>query len=536
VRPTSSSTTRRTRRSSWTRVAPSCAPPFDDSRKGDQPCTGFLNPAGRCSALAAALAAIAIPALALAGSGSDPVASYTGCLTSTGDIVDVAVGSAPLGGACASGQTQVLLSGGDVTSVLTPSTGRLTGGTDNGDANISLQGTYKLPQGCVGGQVAKFKQGILFGAPPSWECGNDNVVDRSAPRATTKFLLDSSDGAYGSITIGADGFGLISYWDAATGALKVAHCSNLVCSSATKTTIASARPGGTSATIGADGLGLISYWDAATGALKVAHCANVACSSAATYVIDTPASFVVGQNSSITIGADGLGLISYYDAANDDLKVAHCSNVACSSATTTTLDSVGDIGAASSITLGADGLGLISYDDRTNGDLKVAHCGDAVCSSAKATIARVDSLGTVGATSSLAIGADGLALISYEDSTNLALKVVHCGDAVCSSPTAIKTTIGGSHSGDWSSVTIGPDGLGLIGYRANGALSVAHCANVICSRATTSTVDGTSSSYMSITIGSDGLGLIGYLSSAATTSLKVAHCSNAFCVSYLRRR
>jgi len=30
---------------------------------------------------------------------------------------------------------------------------------------------------------------------------------------------------------------------------------------------------------------------------------------------------------SITIGADGLGLISYYDVTNADLKVAHLSNV-----------------------------------------------------------------------------------------------------------------------------------------------------------------------------------------------------------------
>jgi hypothetical protein len=30
------------------------------------------------------------------------------------------------------------------------------------------------------------------------------------------------------------------------------------------------------------------------------------------------------------VGADGLGLISYYDSGNGDLKVAHCSNRACS--------------------------------------------------------------------------------------------------------------------------------------------------------------------------------------------------------------
>ena len=87
----------------------------------------------------------------------------------------------------------------------------------------------------------------------------------------------------------------------------------------------------------------------------------------------------VGQFTSVTLGADGLGLISYYDATNGNLKVAHCSNRACSSATLTTLDDTGDVGHYTSVTLGADGFGLISYYDATNGNLKVAHCSDRSC-------------------------------------------------------------------------------------------------------------------------------------------------------------
>jgi hypothetical protein len=46
---------------------------------------------------------------------------------------------------------------------------------------------------------------------------------------------------------------------------------------------------------------------------------------------------------------------------------------------TQTLDSAGNVGAYTSVTVGADGLGLISYYDVTNGDLKVAHCANALC-------------------------------------------------------------------------------------------------------------------------------------------------------------
>ena len=45
----------------------------------------------------------------------------------------------------------------------------------------------------------------------------------------------------------------------------------------------------------------------------------------------------------------------------------------------TTLDGSGNVGQYSSVTIGTDGLALISYYDATNGDLKVAHCSDLFC-------------------------------------------------------------------------------------------------------------------------------------------------------------
>ena len=130
---------------------------------------------------------------------------------------------------------------------------------------------------------------------------------------------------------------------------------------------------------------------------------------------------------SITIGADGLPVISYYDATNLDLKVAHCSDLACSSAALKTLDSAGDVG--TSITIGADGLPVISYFDATNHDLKVAHCSDLTCSSA--ALKTLDSAGDVGYYTSITIGADGLPVTSYYDYTNRDLKVARCANAFC---------------------------------------------------------------------------------------------------------
>ena len=44
-----------------------------------------------------------------------------------------------------------------------------------------------------------------------------------------------------------------------------------------------------------------------------------------------------------------------------------------------TLDSASNVGRYSSVTIGVDGLPLISYYDLTNSALKVAHCANRFC-------------------------------------------------------------------------------------------------------------------------------------------------------------
>jgi len=117
----------------------------------------------------------------------------------------------------------------------------------------------------------------------------------------------------------------------------------------------------------------------------------------------------VGLHASIALGADGLGLVSYRDGTNGDLKVAHCNNAVCSSATLSTLDSTGTVGVYTSVAIGVDGLALISYYGQTNGDLKVAHCANVLCTTAN--VSSLDVAGDVGSYSSVAIGTDGLGLI-----------------------------------------------------------------------------------------------------------------------------
>ena len=213
----------------------------------------------------------------------------------------------------------------------------------------------------------------------------------------------------------------------------------------------------------------------------------------------------VGSHSSVAIGADGLGLISYYDATNTALKVAHCSNVECTAATLTTLDDAGDIGEYTSIAIGGDGLGLISYYDRGNGNLKTAHCTNTLCTAAN--IRTVDAApGDVGRYTSIIKGSDGLGLIGYIVGDGVGLKVAHCQDADCNGATITTIPGAGGRTIDW---IIGNDGLGLFVHNANGVVRAVHCSNLDCSAATINSL--ANGIAVSMTSGASGLGFVSYL-------------------------
>ena len=350
-------------------------------------------------------------------------------------------------------------------------------------------------------------------------------------------------GQYTSLAIGNDGLPVISYYDFGAGALKVAKCANAACTGTAIITTVDGSPNNvgrhTSLAIGSDGRPVISYQDATTAALMVAKCGNAACTGPATITtVDDPPLNSVGTFSSIAIGSDSLPVISYLDGTAGALKVAKCANAACTgTATITTVDDQGanNVGLYSSLAIGGDGLPVISYHDATADTLKVAKCVTVDCSGS-ATITTVDDTGTsVGSFTSIAIGNDGLPVISYQDAPSAWLKVAQCANVDCTGTATITTVdIGPNDVGDYTSIAIGSDGLPVISYRdyQPRALKVAKCANAACSgTATITTVDNPANDvgeYTSLAIGSDGLPVISYWDETAG-ALKVAKCGTRTC-------
>ncbi len=397
------------------------------------------------------------------------------------------------------------------------------------------------PQGAQGIQGLRGFKGVTGPAGPQGTTGVQGLVGPpggfgllNLGRATVSRVSLDAGGAHSSSSAGPDGFPLVAVFDDSSKSLVVVHCNDAACSTKSSSTVdASAADVGRypSLTIGSDGLGLVSYVDATNGNFKAAHCANPACTASTTAPVVSSGT-VVQDYTSATVGLDGFGLIAYVD--NGQLRVAHCSNLACSAATSNPIDSTTT--AYASLATGADGLPLVSYFDSANADLKVAHCADAFCASVNATT--LDSTGTVGLYTSLTVGSDGLGLISYR-SVSGGLDVAHCSNLACS--TATTQSVDAGIKGEYSSITLGVDGLGVISYYdgAGGTqdLKVAHCADVLCDVATSVAVDtpGQVGWSTSITVGADGLPFVSYRD-VGGGQVKGLHCPNVFCVPYLRRR
>jgi hypothetical protein len=348
---------------------------------------------------------------------------------------------------------------------------------DNVAATATIQGsqvTGTLSGATISGGTLTQLQGQFLG-----------VLQPASVATNVLTTVDSAGlvGQYASIAIGADALPVVAYFDAINGDLKVAKCANAACTgeSTLSAVDAAANVGRfASIAIGADAHPLIAYSDGA-GDLKVAKCVNAACTGGTSTLTTVDSGGNVGHYPSIAIGADALPVIAYQDAGNGDLKVAKCTDAACTASTLSTVaDAVGDV--RSSIAIGADGLPVIAYYDGNGFELKVAKCIDAGCEG-EITPSTVDTTVTVGFYNSIAIGADGLPVIAYNDISNSDLKVAKCANAACTTGTsALSTVDAAGNVGFFASIAIGADGLPVIAYQGGigGNLKVAKCANVFC--------------------------------------------------------
>ncbi len=384
------------------------------------------------------------------------------------------------------------------------------------EASVANLGQSLGSLNCATSQVARWDG-------TKWVCNTVGVATRYGIDSISTVDTPFTVGGYTSTAIGTDNRAIISYYDPTHLDLKLFHCGDISCPSGSATTLDSTGSVGkhTSIAIGADGLPIVSYWDATNTSLKVLHCTSVACTGGSSTTVESTGN--VGRWTSMAIGTDGFPIVSYYDVGNGDLKLVHCSSTDCTTHDTpVALDTVGDVGGYTSIAIGADGVPVISYNDNTNNRLKVARCGSSDCTTGTVTVTAVT---TGGRYTSIAIGTDNLPIISFNDNTNSKLKAFHCADRGCAAGTV--STL--DRAGLWTSVAIGADGIPVVSYYDNTSkdLKLFQCADTACTAGTIATLDtvGDVGSDTAIAIGADNLPIISY-QDFTNGDLKVAHVNS----------
>lgn len=334
---------------------------------------------------------------------------------------------------------------------------------------------------------------------------------------------------HGSATVGVDGLAVVVASDSCTR-LRVAHCSNVECTTATLSSHFPSDAGNNSVAIGGDGLPLIVADNGVTG-LGLMHCSNVKCTS----YTDHYYTGAIGIFPSLKVGSDGLGLF----ASNEDLypssllKVSHCDNAACTSLTSTVI--AVETGWAPwpypSVGIQANGLGLIAYLDSSAGRLKVAECVNTVCTSVLNY-----TLGFASGNPSLqpAGGFSDFTYVAYQDDEAL-LKVQLCRASDCSGALAVPPkTVANPGSTVDPALVVGSDHLPLVVYSSGTHVRTAHCTDAACNSNVKHEIAnvgaGHDVTFVTAVVGADGLPLIVYGDSNGTnTDIKVAHCSDAVC-------
>lgn len=426
-----------------------------------------------------------------------------------------------------------------------------TAGSQGPAGSAGAQGLVGEP-GATGTTGLTGPAGTAGPAGPAGEAGDAGEAGsasepngRALPPSTHTIEVVDTANAVGfdtSITIGPDGFPIISYRDGTNGDLKFVRCGNATCSADNKVEILDSEGVvgfDTSIAVGIDGFPIISYRDITNSNLKVAHCGTPDCSSGNS-ILTVDDLGRVGEGTSIAIGSDGLPIISFRDHFTEQLRIVHCGDLTCSENNLTQkLDQDEFGGFQSSLAIGADGLPIIAYRIGITDDLRIIHCGNVRCS--KDNIGRtLDSVGNVGFNPSLAIGSDGLPVVAYKNGSTSDLKFVRCEDVACIGKGDPVTLDSGPLTGFDPSITIAADGLPIISYQdaSREDLILIHCGDVACTSGVVRNVvigNSDAGADSSITIGVDGLPIIAYFA-AGDADLAVVHLSNSYGVPYYRPR
>lgn len=422
------------------------------------------------------------------------------------------------------------------------------------DVVIDVVGLYEPASGGGGGgnnasgdpgpEGAKGEKGTAgaAGAPGAPGASGTQLMTSSRPDGS------ASNGQHSSMKLDSNGDPVISH--SGGGQLRLTHCDDPACGLSHSNVVDDGGINGdlvgdyTSLQLDADGLPVISYYDATNGDLKLAHCADAACSGASINIVDGNLSGAdVGRFTSLQLDAHGLPVISYYDATNHQLKLARCADLQCASASS---NAVGtgegpDFGQFSSLVLDPhDGLPTIGYANAGANSLMLVHCSNDDCTGPQPP-ALVDA--SAGANLSMTIDHAGNPVMAYYDTSDRALVITRCADPGCATIATSEPILGLPSATIDTSIAVDPvtdfatasyiDGSNTY---SDVVMRLVHCNNTGCTNADSTTPDpvaGEVPAYTSMALDLHGNPIISRYDSGQS-KLAVIHCIDPLCTPHVK--
>jgi len=345
-----------------------------------------------------------------------------------------------------------------------------------------------------------------------------------------------------SLVLDSLGRPVVSYLDGSNLSLKLVRCGDPNCVSGN--TIVSLSGGGLNSAVALDAADhpVVS---SGNGTLTVVRCGDPTCTTGNLSANPDPP--VLGRHSSIALDAAGNPVVSYSGGSATSaggLRVLHCGDASCSAGNSVAVaDPAAYANAGTSIAIDSAGNPVVSYYDQFAQGIKVLHCGNDICSSAN-TIALLDT-GNSGAFSSLALDAAGNPVVSYFSPTGLTiseLRVIHCGNPACTAGNTLTVPDALGRTGAYTSLKLDTLGHPVVSYCsivpgfACDELRVLHCGDQACGSGNTIESPDTAGhvgATTSLALDQSGNPVVSYYDET-NGDLKVLHCGNPTCGSVVK--
>ncbi len=333
-------------------------------------------------------------------------------------------------------------------------------------------------------------------------------VEASIARNVTAGRVDSSDlltmnggGSFYNenqhwVQVGSDGYPRFVYIANGYTEVRFVQCTNSDCSTKVNTVLVTNSNGVDAPTlkIGTDGYARISYitYDS-PNQLHYIKCTNASCSSNTDTLVDVSNSTGLTNfyTATLAIGADGYANILYDNyGASKALKLAQCTNEACSTKNLTTLTTSTGYLENSQIQMASDGFARIAFvDEGSPNQIRYIKCTNASCSanSNNLVFSAAGSLYYI----SMELGLDGFGRIFFSESSGGGYQYIQCTNDLCTSKAL--TTIEASSTSFGVSARVSSDGkVSLLHSRGNGSpLIYTKCLSDDCVTKTTTVISST---------------------------------------------